>query len=140
MFLTREPISVTDFLSREADDSCGAVVSFVGVVRKQNEGKQVKRLYYECYDSMANQEMGRIIDEIKNKHAVNEIHLLHRIGWLEVGEAAVAIWVSAAHREEAFVACRAVIDAVKARVPIWKKEVYADGTSEWIICPHAVEV
>ena len=88
---------------------------------------------------MANQEIRRIVDEVKKEYGVGDVQVLHRVGWLEVGEVAVAILVSAVHREEAFSACRSIIDQIKKQVPIWKKEIYEDGASEWVLCSHLEE-
>src|SRR3989338_1977143 len=120
-FITNDPISLDQFFKEKPDPSCGALASFVGVVRNRQEGREVKKLYYECYLSMANQEIRRIVDEVKKEYGVGDVQVLHRVGWLEVGEVAVAILVSAVHREEAFSACRSVIDQIKKQVPIWKK-------------------
>ena len=140
MFITHQPISLIDFFGERSDELCGAIASFVGIVRGRQGGRRVKKLYYDCYQSMADQEIGLIIDQIKREYKVNEIRVLHRVGWLEVGEAAIVISVRAVHRNEAFSACRAVIDQIKEGVPIWKKETYADGISEWISCAHYSEV
>lgn len=83
---------------------------------------------------MAEKMMAGIAVEARRRWAIHSIHVLHRIGTLEIGEAAVAIRVDAAHRDEAFKACRFVIDEIKRRVPIWKKEIYADGAAEWVLC------
>ena len=140
MYITEQPISVGEFLGQTPDKANGACASFVGVVRNQNEGKAVKKIYYECYAAMANKEIERILEEAKQVHGVSQVSVRHRVGWLNVGEAAVAIWVSSAHREEAFLACKMVIDEVKARAPIWKQEMYVDGTRDWVFCAHAKEV
>lgn len=136
MFITADSISLEKFFQERPDPSCGALASFVGIVRDYHEGREVKKLYYDCYQSMADREIGRIVDEVKKEYGVSDIEVLHRVGWLEVGEVAIAILVSAVHRSEAFSACKAVIDRIKEEVPIWKKEVYADGTSEWTSCAH----
>jgi molybdopterin synthase catalytic subunit len=114
--------------------------TFVGVVRDHHEGKKVKRLFYDSYRSMSEKEIAAIITDIKKKIQVDEIRVLHRVGWLEVGEAAVAIWVSAAHREEAFLACCAMIERIKKDVPIWKNEIYTDGSNGWVMCEHKESV
>lgn len=136
MFITDKPILLNEFLSRAPSRSCGAVATFVGVVRDHHEGKKVKRLFYDSYRPMAEKEMAALIVGIKKRFPVDEILVLHRVGWLEVGEAAVAIWVSAAHRQEAFKACRMVIDEIKKQLPIWKKEVYEDFSETWVVCVH----
>lgn len=133
MFITDKPIRLAGFLAQKPSPSCGAVASFVGVVRGHHEGRQVKKIYYDCYSTMADRQIHEIIDSTKKEFGVDEIRVVHRIGWLEAGEAAVTITVSAAHRREAFSACQRVIDRIKSKVPIWKKEVYADGTYEWVM-------
>ena len=87
---------------------------------------------------MAEKEIHKIIESVKLETGVKEIRVIHRIGWLEVGEIAIAIAASGAHRAEAFQACRQVIDRIKADVPIWKKEVYEDDLQAWVICNHNV--
>lgn len=139
MLITDKPIKLEEFLAGEPNKSCGAVASFVGVVRNHDHGRPVVRLFYECYESMAEKQIQAIIDEAKKRWPVDEVRMLHRVGWLEVGEAAVAIVVSSAHREEAFSACRFVIEEIKNKVPIWKKEIFTDGTSEWVLCGHPHE-
>ncbi len=133
MFITDKPIRLEDFLVQKQSPSCGAVASFVGVVRNHHQGKPVSRIYYDCYPTMADKQIQQIIEKMKQEYGVDDIRVVHRIGWLEVGEAAVAITVSAAHRQEAFSACRQVIEQIKTTVPIWKKEIYADGSCEWVI-------
>lgn len=133
MFITDQPISTEEFLNGVPDPSCGASVIFEGIVRNHQNGKPVEKLYYECYESLANHQIGLIVDEVKKRYGVDHIRVLHRIGWLKVGDVAVVVEVRAAHREEAFQACRAVIDEIKKKVPIWKKEVFTDGSSEWVL-------
>lgn len=140
MHITHQPISVEAFLKEKPSASCGASVHFIGTVRNHQDGRAVKKLYYECHKSMADKEIAAIIDRVMRSYGVNRIGVLHRVGWLEVGDVAIIIETSAAHREEAFQACRAVIEEIKKKVPIWKKEVYEDGTSEWVLCSHSVEV
>ncbi len=132
--IVSEPIdqqSVKDYL---LDPHAGACVTFEGWVRNHNEGKPVQALDYEAYTQLADAEGERILAEAREKFAVQSITCLHRVGKLEIGDLAVWVGVSAAHRGAAFDACRYVIDEVKARVPIWKKEHYTDGDSEWINC------
>ncbi len=114
------------------DDRAGACVVFEGRVRNNNEGKSVKSLAYEAYDRMAVAEGNKIIEEAVNRFDIVDARCVHRVGKLEIGEIAVWIAVLAAHRTEAFTACRYIIDEVKSRVPIWKKEHYLDGESEWV--------
>lgn len=109
----------------------GGIATFVGVVRHQNLGKEVSFLEYSAYPPLAVKEMERICEEAVARFGLIDARILHRVGHLEIGEVAVAIGVAAPHRKEAFTACAYVIDEVKARVPIWKKEVTADG-QEWL--------
>lgn len=139
MHITHQPISVEAFLKEKPAASCGACVHFIGTVRNHHDGKSVRRLYYECYESMANKQMDLILKRVQHDYGVDRIRVLHRIGRLEVGDVAVIIEVSSAHRAEAFSACRAVIEEIKRKVPIWKKEVYEDGTDEWVFCAHPAE-
>lgn len=140
MFLTREPIALNDLLSVSPDPSCGAECSFVGFVRNHDRGRSVLRLHYEAYASMAEKMIAAIILEAEDQWPVSRVRVLHRIGTLEIGEAAVLVAISAAHRDEAFGACRFVIDEIKRRVPIWKKEIFEDGSDEWVLCGHTTEV
>ncbi len=114
----------------------GAVAVFVGVVRNQNAGRAVVRLEYEAYEEMALAQMTEIAAEAHRRFPVSELRMVHRLGRLEVGEASVAVSVTSPHRDEAFRACRFAIDTLKARVPIWKKEYYGDG-SAWLGTPGA---
>lgn len=134
MHLTEAPINLTEFLSRQPDSACGATASFVGIVRNHDHGRPVHKLYYECYAPMAERMMEDLIREAKRRWPIGDLRILHRVGELEIGEAAVAIAASSAHREEAFAACRFAIEEIKMKVPIWKKEFYQDGTSEWVFC------
>jgi molybdopterin synthase catalytic subunit len=114
-----------------ADPASGAVATFVGITRNSFAGKAVRHLEYEAYAPMAEQEMERIGTEIAERWpAVTGIAIAHRVGRVEVGEASVAIAISAPHRREALAACAEAIDRLKATLPVWKKEVFADG-SEW---------
>ena len=140
MFMTEQPIRVEEFLSQKVNPSCGASASFVGLVRNHHEGKEVRKLYYECYKSMAEKQITQIVQRAQKESPVNQIHVIHRVGWLNVGEAAVAVVAHAPHRKEAFLACRQVIDEIKHQVPIWKKEVYEDGSMTWTSCAAHEEV
>jgi molybdopterin synthase catalytic subunit len=114
----------------------GALCLFVGVVRNENRGRRVEGLEYEAYEEMALPLMEEIAAETRRRFPVSEMRLVHRLGRLEIGEASVAIVVASPHRAEAFAACRFAIDTLKAKVPIWKKEHYADG-SAWLEGPGA---
>lgn len=127
--LTREPLDLPALLGAEARD--GAVCLFVGVVRDHNDGRRVRHLEYEAYEEMALPLLAEIEAEVRQRWPVSDVRLEHRLGRLEIGEASVAVAVCSPHRAEAFAACRHAIDTLKQRVPIWKKEFYADG-SAWI--------
>ena len=128
------PVDLSALRAELADPACGGYVAFEGWVRDHNEGRQVRRLEYEAYEALAVREGARIIEEARQRFGVPHLLCVHRIGALELGELAVWVGVSAPHRDEAFRACRYVIDAVKHRVPIWKKEFYLDGDSGWVNC------
>jgi molybdopterin synthase catalytic subunit len=112
--------------------AAGGFCSFEGWVREQHRGRRVTRLDYEAYAPLACSEGERILEEARNRFELVDLCCEHRIGTLELGEVAVWVGVSAAHRDAAFAACRYVIDEIKRRVPIWKREHYADGDSGWI--------
>jgi molybdopterin synthase catalytic subunit len=127
--LVREPIDLGALFATTPAD--GALSLFVGVVRNENGGRPVLRLEYEAYEEMALPLMRQIAEETKRGFPVTLVRLVHRLGALEIGDASVAVAVASPHRAEAFAACRFAIDTLKARVPIWKKEFYADG-SAWL--------
>lgn len=114
------------------DPHCGAVVGFDGVVRDHHGGRAVSALRYEAYADLAEREGQAIVDEALARFDVRGIVVEHRVGLLAIGDVAVYVGVSAAHRDAAFAACRHVIDEIKARVPIWKHERYGDGAAAWI--------
>jgi adenylyltransferase/sulfurtransferase len=123
----------TAALQRELrDESCGGFASFEGWVRNHNEGHAVTRLEYEAFAELAEKEGARIVQEARVKFGVTRAACVHRLGSLALGDVAVWVGVSAAHRDEAFRACRFIIDEVKHRVPIWKKEHYENGDSGWV--------
>ena len=117
-----------------ADPSCGGYASFEGWVRNHQDGRQVERLDYEAYAALAVSEGERIVAEASAKFDIVHARCLHRIGSLAIGDLAVWVGVSAHHRDAAFAACRYIIDEAKHRVPIWKKEYFTDGTTEWVNC------
>jgi molybdopterin synthase catalytic subunit len=111
---------------------CGAVVTFLGTVRDLTGERLTVALDYEAYPAMAEKKMAEIEADTRSRWQVGEIALVHRLGHLEVGDVSVAVAVSCPHRGEAFEACRHAIDRLKELVPIWKKENWADGTTEWV--------
>jgi molybdopterin synthase catalytic subunit len=116
------------------DPGAGACVTFEGWVRDTNEGKDVQSMAYEVYEPLAHKEGERILAEACERFPIIAAHGAHRSGQLAIGECSVWIGVSAAHRDAAFQACRYIIDEIKQRLPIWKKEFYADGDSGWVNC------
>ena len=116
------------------DAGAGAYTSFEGWIRNENEGHSVLRLEYEAYEPLALTEGRSILTEAQNKFPHLHARCVHRIGLLEIGDCAVWVGVSSPHRDEAFLACRYIIDEIKIRLPIWKKEHYADGHSGWVNC------
>ena len=122
-----------------SDPACGGYAAFEGWVRDHNEGRRVRRLEYEAFEPLAIREGERIIAEAIAQFGVEHAACVHRIGALEIGEKAVWVGVTARHRDEAFRACRYIIDEVKHRVPIWKKEHYENGDSGWVNCERCAE-
>lgn len=132
--ISDEPIDIPAFRAAVQDPSCGAFVLFEGWVRNHNDGREVGRLEYEAYEKMAVPLGAGIVREALQRFEITRAAAIHRQGDLSLGEPAVVVGVSAAHRDAAFRACRYIIDEIKHRVPIWKKEHYADGTTEWVDC------
>ena len=132
--LVNAPLSFIDFQNSLYKPEAGGVVCFEGRVRNHNQNRQVSELHYEAFDEMAISEGNKILNEAKTKFKIMEAFAIHRIGELQVEETAIWVGVSAAHREPAFLACQYIIDQLKSRVPIWKKEFYVDGKSEWVKC------
>jgi molybdopterin synthase catalytic subunit len=130
-YLTREPIRLEDLISQVQSPERGGVACFLGTVRNHHGGREVLRLDYEAYEPMVEAECARIIAEAESRWQA-ALALRHRIGRLAIGDVAVAVVAASAHRDEAFVACRHVIEELKRRVPIWKREVYTDGTESWV--------
>ena len=122
-----------------ADPSCGGYCSFEGWVRNNNEGHDVTRLEYEAFAELAVKEGERIVREAVERFGVAQATCVHRVGSLGIGDIAVWVGVSSGHRDEAFRACRYIIDEVKHRVPIWKKEHYANGDSGWVNCERCAQ-
>ena len=128
------PIDSAALRGELADPACGGYAAFEGWVRDSNEGQRVRRLEYEAFEALGVREGERIIAEAVERFGVAHAACVHRIGSLAVGELAVWVGVSSAHRDEAFRACRYIIDEVKHRLPIWKKEHYLNGDSGWVNC------
>nr|WP_232100857.1 molybdenum cofactor biosynthesis protein MoaE [Gimesia fumaroli] len=129
--ITDQPIEYTALTERVRSNQCGAVVLFMGTVREMTAGRQTVALDYEAYPEMAQQTMQQLTLEARDQWAIQTVAIEHRVGRLELGEISVAIAVSSPHRNEAFEAGRFLIDRLKEIVPIWKKENWSDGTTEW---------
>jgi molybdopterin converting factor subunit 1 len=133
--ISERPLDEREVVTRVARDDTGGVVTFVGTVRNHARGKSIKYLEYEAYPEMAEREMQKISEEASKRWPGTRVAIAHRIGHLEIGDAAVVVAAVAPHRGEAFEACRFAIDTLKVTVPIWKKEVATDG--EYWVDDHA---
>lgn len=131
-WISAEPLDPGGLLDDLGDERDGGVALFVGRVRAWNGGRRVTRLTYEAYVEMAEEELARIAAEVAGRAAVGAVAAVHRVGELAPGEPSVAVAVAAPHRAAAYEASRAVIEAIKVRLPIWKRESYADGTERWL--------
>ena len=129
--LTEAPISIESVARRVVPTECGATVTLDGYVRKFTRGRETLHLVYESYEAMALKEMQKLVEQAERDFEISNVGIVHRLGKLEVGETSVVISVAAPHRKAAFAACEWLIRELKRTVPIWKKEVYADG-EEWI--------
>ncbi|MEK6276371.1 MAG: molybdenum cofactor biosynthesis protein MoaE [Actinomycetota bacterium] len=129
--LTEGPVNLTAVVVEVVDERAGAIATFIGTVRGQSRGREVIALEYEAYEDMAEQVMAEIADDAMERYDLCKVAIMHRTGRVEVGETSVAIAVSAPHRQDALAACADVIESLKARVPLWKKELY-EGGEEWI--------
>jgi len=130
-YLVSEPVTIDVLIAAVLSPERGAVATFLGTVRNHHLGRAVLELAYEAYAPMAEAECARIVAEAESRWPVR-IALQHRIGRLQVGDVAVAIAAGSGHRAESFDACRYVIEELKSRVPIWKRERYADGSEAWV--------
>lgn len=142
VLLTDQPIDVAALEAAVDDPACGAVVTFRGRVRDHHHGKAVDHLEYEAFEPMAVAELEQLLVAARAEHGIARAAVAHRLGRLEIGDDAVAVVVSSAHRAEAFVAGRWIMDRIKQVVPIWKHEFWADGSDEWVgpgedPCAHA---
>lgn len=125
------PLDVAQVIEEAGDAEAGAVATFVGTVRRRSRNRDVLHLEYEAFEEMAEPMLARLADELTGKHGLCRVAIHHRVGRVEIGEASVAIAVSAPHRAAALAACREAIDTLKETIPLWKKEVYMGG-EEWI--------
>ena len=130
--ITSDEIELGDVIRAVEAGDAGAIVHFLGVVRNNTEGREVSYLEYEAYPQMAEKKMAEIAQEIHEKWGLDRVAIIHRVGRLEIGEVSVAVAVASPHRKEAFEACHYVMNRLKQIVPIWKREVWADGEEEWV--------
>ncbi len=129
--VTNQPIDLNELVLFVTDPEAGAIATFVGTTRNNNEGRKVIGLDYEAYPEMAEKELARIGEDAKKQWPICRMAIVHRLGPVKIGEASVIIAVSSAHRDAAFAACRYAIEEIKKTVPIWKKEVF-EGGEVWI--------
>ncbi len=130
-YLTTAAITIDPLINSVSESGHGATVTFLGTVRDHHEERSVLRLEYSAYGPMAEVEIGRIVGEAEARWSCR-VAVSHRLGTLVIGEVAVAVAVTAPHRAEAYEGCRYVMEELKRRVPIWKRESYTDGTEEWV--------
>ena len=129
--VTREPIDLQELVRFVTDSEAGAIATFIGTTRNNNEGRKVIALDYEAYPEMAEKELARIGQQASQRWQICRIAIIHRLGPVQITQASVIIAVSSAHRDAAFAACRFAIEEIKKTVPIWKKEVF-EGGEVWI--------
>lgn len=131
--LTLEPISAAALSQEVSSRASGAIVTFSGNVRDHDHGKSVQSLRYEIHPSSTST-LTDVVNEVAARHDVTGIAAAHRFGDIPIGEAALVVAVAAAHRAAAFAACAELVDEIKAKIPIWKHQVFTDGTDEWVNC------
>jgi molybdopterin synthase catalytic subunit len=131
--ITYDPLDPEQITSQVRQDTNGAVVTFLGTTRIFSEGKRVVKLEYEAYEEMALKKLEEIRQEMQAKFGIADIAIAHRIGPVDIGQISLVVAVASPHRKEAFLACHKIVDRVKEVVPIWKKEVFEDG-SRWVAC------
>jgi len=134
--ITTEPINLTTVLDSVKAPGAGAIDVFMGTTRDNSKNRKVLGLEYEAYVPMALKSMAELEKQARQRWNLQEISIVHRIGRVDIGEPSVVIAVSSAHRDEAFTACRFLIDQLKLEVPIWKREFFADGSVEWSLQTH----
>lgn len=130
--LTHDPIDHAELTESVRSPRCGAVVTFLGTVRDLTGDKVTVTLDYEAYPGMAEKKLAEIEADVRGRWPIGDLVMVHRLGRLKVGEVSVVVALSCPHRAEAFDACRHAIDRLKELVPIWKRELGADGSAEWV--------
>lgn len=129
--ITRDPIDIERIRKEAHHPKAGAMLLFCGDIRNHSEGKAVVHLEYEAHPTMADRQISDIVEEAKKRWEIHHVEVLHRFGKMEVLECSIAIAVATSHRKDCYAASRFIIDAIKHSVPIWKKEFFVDGSSEW---------
>jgi molybdopterin synthase catalytic subunit len=131
--ISYQPLDPERITSEVRKETNGAVVTFLGTTRVFSEGKRVVKLEYEAYEEMALKKLEEVRQEMRAEFGIDDVAIAHRIGPVDIGEISLVVAVASPHRKEAFLACHKVVDRVKEIVPIWKKEVFEDG-SRWVAC------
>lgn len=133
VLLTDKVISLPIFIAQVESDQAGAVATFSGNVRSSDHGKKVVSLSYEIHPTTV-QVLDQVVRDVASRHKVLAVAVAHRFGEIAIGESALIVAISSEHRGEAFEACAEIVDEIKARIPIWKHQVFADGSDEWVNC------
>lgn len=133
VLLTDQVILLPDFVAKVESNDAGAVATFCGNVRSLDHGKEVSSLSYEVHPS-TKEVLEQIVQDVANRHEVVSVAVAHRYGPIDIGQSALIVAVSAAHRGEAFETCSEMVDEIKMRIPIWKHQIFTDGTDEWVNC------
>lgn len=131
--LTVEPICADSLSQKVSSPTSGAIVTFSGNVRNHDHGKSVLSLRYDIHPSSA-ELLERTVREVSSRHGVTGVAVAHRYGELAIGDAALVVAVASAHRAQAFLACSELVDEIKANIPIWKHQIFTDGSDEWVNC------
>jgi molybdopterin synthase catalytic subunit len=133
ILLTDQIISLPDFMAQVESSSAGAVATFSGNVRTHDHGREVSTLSYEIHPQTETI-LSHVVAEVAARHKLISVSVAHRFGKIELGQSALIVAISAEHRGEAFAACAEMVDEIKAKIPIWKHQVFSDGTDEWVNC------
>jgi molybdopterin synthase catalytic subunit len=131
-WISPDPLDISGLVARVSGPDRGAVSIFLGTVRDQHLGRRVVRLHYEAYEPMARRELVSLCEEASRSFELSAITAAHRTGTLLPGDASLLVAVSSPHRDAAFRGCRWIVEEIKHRLPVWKREAYADGTEEWL--------
>ncbi len=133
VLLTDQAIALSDFVAQVETHSAGAIATFCGNVRTHDHGKEVSALTYEVHPETETI-LSKVVTEVAERHNVISVSVAHRFGKVDLGQSALIVAISAEHRGEAFATCSEMVDEIKAKIPIWKHQVFTDGTDEWVNC------